>query len=61
MFGELFPSAKASGADIHAIPRLTDSISALDTNGMCQVALTAITLNLQAGLVYSCTVYVNEA
>jgi hypothetical protein len=61
VFGELFASAKAGGADIHAISWLTDRIGALDTSGMRQVALTAITLNLQARLVYSCTVYVNEA
>lgn len=61
VFGELFTSAKTGGADIHAISRLTDRIGALDTSRMGQVALTAITLNLQAGLVYSCTVYVNEA
>jgi hypothetical protein len=53
MFGKLFASAKAGGADIHAISWLTDRIGALDTIGMRQVALIAITLNLQAGLVYS--------
>ncbi|KAG2741710.1 hypothetical protein P692DRAFT_201810160 [Suillus brevipes Sb2] len=50
-----FASAKAGGADIYAISWLKGRIGALDTSGTRQVTLTAIALNLQAGLVYSCT------
>jgi hypothetical protein len=52
MVGELLASAKARRADIDAISVITNGISALDTSGMRQVALAAITLNLQARLVY---------
>jgi len=48
MLGELLASAKAWRTDIDAITLITNRIGALDANGVGQVALTAITLNLQA-------------
>lgn len=52
VLAELLASTKAWRANIDTISVITNSISALDTSGMGQVALAAITLNLQARLVH---------
>lgn len=52
VLGELLPFTKAVRTDIDAISGFAYWVCTLDSNGVCQVAVASITLDLQARLVH---------
>lgn len=51
---ELFPATETRRADVNAVPRFANRICAFDSNGVGEIAATAVAFDLEARLSYGC-------